>query len=75
MHKVLVHHSQKPLHKIYYKYSFSNLLELYLLREVSFQFSHSVVSDSTQPHGLQDTRLPCLSPIPGAFSNSYSLSQ
>ena len=29
----------------------------------SVQFSHSVVSDSFQPHGLQHTRLSCPSPI------------
>ena len=33
-------------------------------------FSHSVVSDSLQPHGLQHTRLPYSSPSPGAYSNS-----
>ena len=36
----------------------------------SVQFSHSVVSDSLQPHGLQHTRLPCASSTPGACSNS-----
>ena len=30
-------------------------------------FSHSVVSDSLPPHGLQHARLPCPSPSPGAF--------
>ena len=39
------------------------------------QFSHSVVSNSLQPHGLQHARLPCPSPIPGAYSNSCPLSQ
>ena len=34
------------------------------------QFSCSVVSDSFQP-GLQHARPPCLSPTPGAYSNSY----
>ena len=34
------------------------------------QFSHSVVSDSLQPHGLQHARLPCPSPTPGTYSNS-----
>ena len=34
------------------------------------QFSCSVMSNSLQPHGLQHTRLPCSSPIPGACSNS-----
>ena len=29
-----------------------------------FQFSHSVVSDSLWPHGLQHVRFPCLSPAP-----------
>ena len=36
----------------------------------SVQFSHSVVSDSLWPHGLQHTRLPCPSPTPRAYSNS-----
>ena len=39
------------------------------------QFSHSVVSDSLWPHGLQHGRLPCPSPIPRAYSNSCPLSQ
>ena len=34
------------------------------------QFSHSALSNSLQPHGLQHTRLPCLSPTPGPCSNS-----
>ena len=36
----------------------------------SFQFSHSVLSDSLQPHELQHTRPPCPSPTPGVHSNS-----
>ena len=39
------------------------------------QFSHSVVSDSLQPHGLQHARLPYPSPTPRACSNSCPLSQ
>ena len=39
------------------------------------QFSCSVISDSLRPHGLQHTRLPCLSPTPGAYSNSRPSSQ
>ena len=38
-------------------------------------FSHSVVSDSLRPHGLQHARLPCLSLSPGVCSNSCPLSQ
>ena len=40
----------------------------------SVQFSRSVVSNSSRPHGLQHTRLPCPSPTPGANSNSQPLS-
>ena len=35
--------------------------------------SHSVISDSLRPHGLQYARLPCPSPSPGAHSNSRPL--
>ena len=40
------------------------------LKNCSIQVSHLVVSDSLWPHGLQHTRLTCLSPTPGACSNS-----
>ena len=33
------------------------------------------MSDSLRPHGLQNARLPCPSPTPGAYSNSCPLSQ
>ena len=36
-------------------------------------FSHSVVSNSLQPHGLQHSRLPCPSLSPRACSNSCRL--
>ena len=36
----------------------------------SVQFSHSVVSDSLRPLGLQHTRSPCPSPTPRAYSDS-----
>ena len=38
-------------------------------------FSHSVISKTLWPYGLQNTRLPCPSPSPGACSNSRPLSQ
>ena len=40
----------------------------------SVQFSHSVMSNSLQSHGLQHNRLPCPSPIPWAYSNSCPFS-
>ena len=38
------------------------------------QFSHSVVSNSLRPYGLQQARPPCPSPTPGVYSNSCPLS-
>ena len=37
-------------------------------------FSHSVMSNSFWPHGLQHARLPCPSPSPGVYSDSCPLS-
>ena len=39
-------------------------------RFISFQFSHSVVSDSLGPHELKHARPPCPSLTPGVHSNS-----
>ena len=36
-------------------------------------FSHSVLSDSLRPHGLQHARLPCPAPSPEARSDSGSM--
>ena len=41
----------------------------------SVQFTHSVVSDFLQPHGLQYARLPCPSPTPKVCSDSCPLSR
>ena len=42
---------------------------------VLVQFSHSVMSNSLRPHGLQHARPPCPSPAPRACWNSCPLSQ
>ena len=39
------------------------------------QFSHSIVSDSLQPHERQHTRPCCPSPTSGVYPNSYPLSR
>ena len=41
----------------------------------SVQFSHSGMSSSLWPHGLEHARLPCPSPTPEAYSNSCTLSR
>ena len=41
-----------------------------ILEFASVQVSHSVMSNSFQLHALEHARLPCLSPAPGACSNS-----
>ena len=45
----------------------------FLANPISFQFSHSVMSDFLQPHGLQHTRPPCQSPTPRVYPNSCPL--
>ena len=51
-----------------------SLTEFFLKRDTkhlsSVQFSHSVLSDSLWPHGLQHARPPCPSPTPRDSSNS-----
>ena len=49
--------------------TFPLLFDIYsLLSFISVQFSHSVMSDSLRPHGLQHTRPPCPLPTPGVYS-------
>ena len=47
---------------------------VFKLPAYSVQFSHSVMSKSLWPHGLQHIRLSCPSPTPRACSNSCPLS-
>ena len=54
---------------IYLKPMHANYLQIWR----SVQFSHSVMSDSLLPRGLQHTRLLCPSPTPEAYSNSASV--
>ena len=44
-------------------------------KDSSVQFSHSVVSNSLQPHESQHARPPCPSQTPGVHSDSSPLSQ
>ena len=48
---------------------------VHIHNEILLLFSHSIMSKSLQPHGLQHTRLPCPSPSPRTCSNSCPLSQ
>ena len=42
------------------------------MKNISVQFSRSVVSDSLRPHELQHARPPCSSPSPGVHSDSLT---
>ena len=48
---------------------------IYTNIHIHIQFSHSVVSNSLRPPGLQHARLPCPSPIPRVYANSCSSSR
>ena len=43
-------------------------IKILFLEALAGEFSHSVISDSLWPHGLQHTRLPCPLPTPRACS-------
>ena len=58
---------------VWFKESFGRVYYLSIFSSV--QFSRSLMSNSLQPHRLQRTRLPCLSPTPGACSNLCPSSQ
>ena len=48
---------------------------MHILIKLLLLFSHSVLSYTLWPHGLQHAKLPCPSPPPGACSNSCPFSQ
>ena len=54
--------------------NFGNTLENTNVIIQLHQFSHSVMSDSLHPQGLQHARPPCQSPTPKVYSNSWPLS-
>ena len=57
-----------------YTHSFQMYMEHSLILTTSVQFSHSVMPNFLQPHGLQNARPPC-PPTPGVCSNSCPSSQ
>ena len=69
-------HTQQPTSQILSVKSCPKPLSLpVLLALLLLLFSHSVMSNSVRPHGLQHARLPYPSLSPGACSNSCPLSQ
>ena len=50
-------------------------IAIFLTAICSVPFSHSIMSDSLWPHGLQHARLPCPSPTPAVYSNSCPLNR
>ena len=59
------------------RYSFIQFIQVRINKYVyvSVQLSHSVVSDSLRPHGLQHARPLCPPPTPGVYSDSCPSSQ
>ena len=76
-------HKESDMTDSFFFFTFSLIIEIWnyfpiLFKNIFsfiFQFSHSVMSDSLRPHGLQPTRLPCPLPTPGTCSNSCPSSQ
>ena len=73
LESLLQHHSSKSSilqHSAFFMVQLSHPILYTVVQFSSVQFSHSVVSDSLQPHESQHTRPPCPSPSPGVYSNS-----
>ena len=66
-----IHHTCYTLEEIYQEYiGFKwNVCIIYEILQNSVEFSHSVMSNSLRPHGLQHARPPFPLPTPGAYSN------
>ena len=63
--------SQEAGQVVWYSSLFKTFQQFVVIHKVKgFLFSHSVMFDSLQPHGLYHARLPCPSPTPGACPNS-----
>ena len=58
-----------------FRYPAPNMIQKHRSTQSDTLFSHSVVSDSLRPHGLQHARLHCPSPSPRVCSNSCPLSR
>ena len=58
---------------LYWVYLYDFMVQAAVISSV--QFSHSVVSDSLRPHGLQHARPPCPTLTPGVYPNSCLLSR
>ena len=71
---LLQHHSSKASVLWFSAFFRRIIVRMRTLTFSSVQFSHSVMSNSLQPHRLQHTRLPCPSPAPGSCSDSCPLS-
>ena len=72
---VIMGHENNLNHILMENWIKNYLLYIGLSQFSSVQFSHSVVSDSLQPHESQHARPPCPSPTPGVHSDSCSSSQ
>ena len=73
-HFIQSHRSALQLHPLVV-YLFTSQLSASCRKPLSVQFSHSVVSDSSQPDESQHARPPSPSPTPGVHSDSHPSSQ
>ena len=62
---------REPLFLLYLCLETPTWQEMLCSLSINPQFSRSVLSDSLWPHGLQHARLPCPSPTPKTYSNSW----
>ena len=71
----LIGGGQRGHYKRFFNYMLPTRGSLYFFSVHSVQFSHSVMSDSFQPHESQHARPPCPSPTPRVYPDSRPTSQ
>ena len=72
---ICIHSIFKIIHAFIYFWLLWVFIAVCRASLVTVQFSHSVMSNSLRPHGLQHTRPPCPSPTPRVYPDSCPLSR
>ena len=72
---ISTHSSYEIINYIHKNFSYEKIKSIIVFLQLLLLFRHSVMSESLRLQRLQHARLPCPSPSPGDYSNSYPLSK
>ena len=72
---ISTHSSYEIINYVHKNFSYEKIKSIIVFLQLLLLFRHSVMSESLRLQRLQHARLPCPSPSPGDWSNSYPLSK